>query len=288
MQKVIALGFFDGVHLGHGAILRRTSEFAEKTGAAPAVLTFDRSPCKDGKLLTSVSDRKGLIRRLYGIEDVIALPFDEALRQTPWDAFLDDLCKTQDAAGFVCGWDYRFGSGAMGTTDCLQAYCKERGLGCEIVGRTELDGITVSSTYLRELISQGETERAIDFYGHPHTLTGEVVSGRQIGRQMGVPTANVFYEDSVLLPQNGVYAVKAVVDGVRYRGVCNVGSRPTVDGKQVVVEVWLPGQNLDLYGRQLRVEFYKKLRDERKFFSLQELAREIMKNALQAEAYFSE
>ncbi len=288
MQKVIALGFFDGVHLGHGAILHRTCELAERYGAAPAVLTFDRSPCKDGRLLTSVADRKSLIRRLYGIEDIIVLPFDETLRQTPWDTFLDQLVQTQNAACFVCGWDYRFGSGAAGTTDCLQAYCKEKGIGCQIVDRTELDGITVSSTYLRELIAQGQTERAIDFYGHPHTLTGEVVSGQQIGRQMGVPTANVLYEDGILLPQNGVYAVKATVDGVRYRGVCNVGSRPTVDGKQIVVEVWLPGQSLDLYGRQLRVEFYKKLRDERKFFSLQELAREIMKNALQAEAYFSE
>lgn len=288
MQKVIALGFFDGVHLGHGALLRRTTELAKRSGAAPAVLTFDRNPGKDGKLLTSVYDRVSLIRRLYGIEDVIVLPFDKTLRQTPWDKFLDHLVQTQDACCFVCGWDYRFGSEAAGTPACLQAYCKEHNLGCEVVGRTELSGITVSSTYLRELIAQGETERAADFYGHPHTLSGEVIHGQQIGRQMGVPTANVAYEDSVLLPQNGVYAVKTVIEGIKYRGVCNVGSRPTVDGTQVVVEVWLPGQNFDLYGKTVRVDFYKKLRDERKFFSLQELSREIMKNAVQAEAYFSE
>lgn len=288
MQKVIALGFFDGVHLGHGALLRRTTELAETYHAAPAVLTFDRNPGKDGKLLTSVSDRISLICRLYGIEDVIVLPFDEALRQTPWDAFLDQLVRTQDAVCFVCGWDYRFGSEAAGDPACLKRYCEEKHLGCEVIGRTELDGITVSSTYLRELIAQGDMERAAGFYGHPHTLTGEVVYGQQLGRTMGVPTANIAYEDSVLLPQNGVYAVKAVVDGIKYRGVCNVGSRPTVDGTKIVVEVWLPGQNLDLYGKHVRVEFYKKLRDERKFFSLQELQREIMKNALQAETFFSE
>lgn len=285
---MIALGFFDGVHLGHGALLRRTIELAETYHAAPAVLTFDRNPGKDGALLTSVSDRVSLIRRLYGIEDVIVLPFDEALKGTKWDAFLSDLRKAQNAVCFVCGWDYRFGSEAEGDPACLKRYCEENHLGCEVVGRTEIDGITVSSSYLRELISQGETERAMDFYGHPHTLTGKVVHGQQLGRTMGVPTANVAYEDGILLPQNGVYAVKAVIDGIRYRGVCNVGSRPTVGGTQIVVEVWLPGQNLDLYGRTVRVEFYKKLRDERKFFSLQELQREIMKNALQAEAYFSE
>lgn len=288
MQKVIALGFFDGVHLGHGALLRRTKELAAARGLTPAVLTFDGNPGKSGLLLTSVSDRAALISQLYGIDEVICLPFDEALRQTEWDAFLDSLVHTYDAAMLVCGWDYRFGCGGTGTPAMLQTYCAAHGIGCEVIDRLEIDGITVSSTHLRALIAAGETEEAMHFYGHPHILSGEVVHGQEIGRQMGVPTANVAHKDGVLLPQNGVYAVIATVDTKRYHGVCNIGSRPTVEGKGIVVEVWMPGQSFDLYGKTLQIEFYRKLRDERKFFSLQELQREIAKNAIQAEAYFAE
>lgn len=288
MQKVIALGFFDGVHLGHGALLRRTKELAAAYGAIPAVLTFDRNPGKEGKLLTSVTDRTALLRELYGIEDVICLPFDDTLRQTAWEAFLRTLVRTQNAVCLVCGYDYRFGRGGFGTPALLCDWCKAHKLGAEVIDRLELDGTTVSSSYLRTLIAEGEMEQAAKFYGHPHILSGEVVHGQQLGRQMGVPTANVAYSDDVLLPQNGVYAVKAIYQGNAYIGVCNVGSRPTVDGKNVVIEVWLPGQSFDLYGQTLRVEFYTKLREERKFFSLQELQREIVKNAVQAKEYFSE
>lgn len=286
MQKVIALGFFDGVHLGHGALLRRTRELAARYGAAPAALTFDRSPGKDGGLLTSVSDRVRLIRTLYGIEDVIVLPFDETLRQTPWDAFLRGLAETQSAVCFVCGWDCRFGRGAEGDPERLRAFCDANGLGCEIVPKMELDGITVSSTYLRQLVAAGDMERAAAFYGHPHTLSGEVIRGRGFGRQLGTPTANIAVEPDVLLPQNGVYAVRAELAGAVYTGVCNVGTRPTVDGRTLTVEVWLPGQQLDLYGKTLTVGFYRKLRDEQNFPSADELRTQILLDAAQTAAYF--
>lgn len=287
MQKVFALGFFDGVHLGHGALLRRTKELADQYGAGSAALTFDRNPGKEGSLLTSVSDRTGLIRTLYGIDEVLVLPFDETLRQTPWENFLSQLVRTQNAVCFVCGYDCRFGKGAEGTPEKLRRFCEAKNIGCEIIPRTELDGITVSSTYLRQLIADGDTERAVRFYGHPHTLSGKVISGQQLGRRLGTPTANIACEDGVLLPQNGVYAVKAKTDGATYTGVCNIGTRPTVDGKDTAVEVWLPGQQLDLYGKTLTVDFYKKLRDERKFASLDDLKDEILRNAAQAEAYFA-
>lgn len=286
MQKVIALGFFDGVHLGHGALLRRTRELAAQYGAQPAALTFDRSPGKDGKLLTSVADRIFLIRTLYGIEDIIVLPFDEKLRQTPWDVFLRNLTQTQNAVCFVCGYDCRFGSGAAGNPERLQAFCNENGLGCEVVPAQVIDGITVSSTYLRQRVAAGQMAQAAGFYGHPHTLSGGVVRGRQLGRRLGTPTANIAPDPGVLLPQNGVYAVRAYVDGASHTGVCNIGTRPTVDGRTVTVEVWLPEETADLYGRQMRLEFYEKLRDEQKFPSLDALRAQILRDAAQAKAYF--
>lgn len=286
MQKVIALGFFDGVHLGHGALLRRTRELAPQYGAVPAALTFDRSPGKDGGLLTSVSDRVSLIRKLYGTEEVLVLPFDEDLRQTPWDAFLRRLVETQDVVCFVCGYDCRFGRGAEGSPERLQAFCEENGLGCEVVPAVALDGITVSSTHLRQLVAQGDVAQAARFYGHAHTLSGEVVPGRQLGRTLGTPTANIAAAPGVLLPQNGVYAVKASIDGTEHIGVCNIGTRPTVNGKDVTVEVWLPDEKNDLYGKSVQIDFFKKLRDERKFPSLDALREQILLDAANAKAYF--
>lgn len=283
---MIALGFFDGVHLGHGALLRRTSELAAQYGAAPAALTFDRDPGKGGELLTSVSDRRSLILRRYGIEDVLVLPFDDALRQTPWEVFLQGLVTQQEAVCFVCGYDYRFGHGGEGTPALLKEFCAGHKLGCAVVPQMKLDGRTVSSTLLRELIADGDMEQAMRFYGHPHTLSGEVVHGRHLGRKLGAPTANIACADGVLLPHSGVYAVRAFAEDAAYTGVCNVGTRPTVGGSTVSVEVWLPGQSLDLYGKTLRLDFYKKLRDERKFSSIQELKHQIAHDAAQAMAYF--
>lgn len=284
---MIALGFFDGVHLGHGALLNHTTRLAMFYDAVPTVLTFDRDPGKGGGLLTSVSDRCDLIRRRYGIEQVLVLPFDDTLRQTPWDVFLQTLVIEREAVCFVCGWDYRFGHGGEGTPALLKEYCTGHGLGCAVVPQMKLDGKTVSSSLLRQLVADGDMEQAAYFYGHPHTLSGTVVHGQRLGRTLGTPTANIAYTDGILLPQYGVYAVRAVVEETAYIGVCNVGSRPTVAGKNATVEVWLPGQSLELYGKTVRVEFFKKLRDEQRFPSLQALQQQILLDASQAEAYFS-
>ena len=283
---MIALGFFDGVHLGHGALLNHTTRLAMFYDAVPAVLTFDRDPGKGGGLLTSVSDRRSLIRRRYGIEEVLVLPFDETLRQTPWEVFLQGLVTQQEAVCFVCGWDYRFGHGGEGTPALLKEFCAGHSLGCAVVPQLKLDGKTVSSTLLRQLVADGDMEQAMRFYGHPHTLSGEVVHGCRLGRKLGAPTANIAYADGILLPRSGVYAVRAFAEDAAYAGVCNVGTRPTVGGSTVSVEVWLPGQSLDLYGKTLRLDFYKKLRDERKFSSVQELKCQITHDAAQAAAYF--
>ena len=288
MQKVIALGFFDGVHLGHGALLRRTNALAAQYGAEPAVLTFDRNPGKNGKLLTSVADRSSLISELYGIDTVICLPFDEALRSTAWDSFIRTLVRQQEAVCLVCGWDYRFGSSGEGTPELLQSLCKELQIGCEVVDRTQLHGITVSSTYLRQLVAAGDMEQATEFYGHPHILSGEVVHGQQLGRQLGTPTANLFCGEDILLPQRGVYAVKALIEGREYAAVCNVGQRPTVSGTETVIEAWLPEQSFDLYGKTICLSFLRKLRNEQKFPSLDALREQILRDAEQAKAYFED
>ena len=282
MARVIALGFFDGVHLGHGALLSKTAEIASALGLTPAVMTFDRSPGKDGLLLSSVADRILLIRTLYGIEEVQVLPFTESFMHMSWDEYLALLVRDYDASHLVCGYDYRFGYRGAGDPALLGAWCRDHGLGFDVVPQCTLEGTVVSSTYLRELITAGDVERAARFYGHRHLLSGTVTTGRHLGHTLGFPTANLEPDATICLPKDGVYAVLAKTGGARYVGVCNVGSRPTVGGHHRRVETWLDGFEGDLYGKPLSIWFDTFLRPERTFPDLESLRKEIFRNRDQA------
>ena len=203
----------------------------------------------------------------------------------PWEMFLEKLvaCGT---AGFVCGCDFRFGNRGEGNAVKLQEFCRKRNLACSIVADQTIDGIRVSSTHIRDLLEQGEMEQAVRFLGHPHILTGEVVTGRKIGRTIGIPTANLAVPKDVAQLRHGVYACKATVEGKTFLAVTNVGNRPTVGGHVVTVEPWLLDFKGDLYGKTLTLEFYSFLRPERKFDSLEELKEEIRKNAQQTREFF--
>ena len=285
MKRIIALGFFDGVHLGHQTLLNTTRRLADETGAAACAMTFDRSPGKGG-LLNTLADRTRLLKTLGGMDEVLVLPFDEALMHTPWDVFAARLTDELGAIALVCGWDYRFGDRAQGDADKLTAFCKARGLPCEVLPPLVLDGRTVSATLLKSLVSAGAVEDALRYYGHPHTLSGTVVTGRGLGHRLGFPTANLLPEPTLLLPKNGVYAVRGTVDGICRTGVCNVGTKPTVDGHALCVETWLDGDFGPLYGKMLTVDFYKYLRPERKFESLDALKAEIFRNQAESRDYF--
>lgn len=289
-EKVIyALGFFDGVHLGHQALLAACRQLAEQNGSKAGVITFTSHPevllsSQPPQLINTVKDRERLLRA-HGIDTVIALPFDKQLMNTHWSTFLDQLLM-QGAAGFVCGSDFRFGAGGSGTAKKLSAFCRSRQLPHAIVPQQLLEDIRVSSTYIRQLIAQGEMDRAVRFLGHLHVLTGEVVSGRKLGRTIGIPTANLLIPEGLVEPRHGVYACKAIVDNKEYLAVTNVGNRPTVGGHRVTVEAWLLDFEGDLYGKELTLAFYKFLRPEQKFSSLEELKAEIQKNALQTRKIF--
>lgn len=294
-KTVIALGFFDGVHRGHGALLRKAAERAGELNAAPAVFTFDRSPKEfvTGKpvlLINSNDDRRDIIRRVYGIQRVIFAPFDREMMTMPWQDFITELLvKQYGAVHLVAGHDYRFGHKNEGTVERLREKCRELGLGCDIIPKVELEGITVSSTYIRTLLEQGDVERAALFLGHPHCLSQTVRHGQRLGRTIGIPTVNLAVPAHVLTPERGVYITRAFLpDGRSCPGVTNVGTRPTVtDGNTVSVETYLLGFDGDLYGQTVRLEFHKRLRGEVKFPSLEALRQEILRNVAETEAYFA-
>ena len=290
MKKIFALGFFDGVHLGHQALLARCCTIAQKQGAKACAITFRQHPQSlflddPPKLINKEQDRQNLLRQ-YGIGPIISYPVVKEIMSMPWEDFLNELVK-HGAVGFVCGNDFRFGNRGEGNAQKLIAYCRERDLTYSIVEEQLLDGVRVSSTHIRSLLERGEMEEAVRFLGHPHILSGEVVGGRRIGRTIGVPTANLVLPEEVIVPRYGVYACKVYWEGAEHLAVTNIGSRPTVEGHHVTVEPWILDFSGDLYGKQLRLEFYSFLRPERKFSSLEELRLEIQKNAEQTLEFFA-
>lgn len=287
MQKtVFAFGFFDGVHIGHAALLERAKARAAELDAIPAVLTFDAHPDTFVKgapvpLLNSSHDRDYILCRFFAIERVYYIHFNAETMRMDWREFLDQTVAAYHAAGFVVGEDFRFGNGGAGSAALLSEYCADRGLGCDVIPAVVRDGRTVSSTWVRELVQEGEIAEANALLGHPHLLTDTVRTGFRLGRAMDYPTVNMRFEDGVLVPRRGVYATKILLPEGERAAVTNVGVRPTFDegGNRVTVESHIFDYAADLYGKRLCVEFRAFLRPERPFASAGALQVQIAKDA---------
>jgi len=318
-KRVVALGFFDGMHIGHSALLKKVTEVSHEAGLTPSVMTFNTHPMSfvSGKslpLITSYEDRIGLIYRTFGIDDVILLQFDRETAELPWDAFIDRLLADHGARCLVAGFDFRFGCGGEGNSELLEKKCAELQIGCEIIPEVKYNGITVSSTLIRDLLASGDLDQANKFLGHPHVLTGVVQSGSRLGRTMGIPTINMCFEEGVIVPSFGVYATRVYLlpeplhtgeayktggndkgcvnrngdvylqynicaDEDCYYGVTNIGVKPTVDNSgRLAAETHILDYNGDLYGKTVRIEFYKHLRAEVKFNDLCELKAQIQQD----------
>ena len=293
-KRAIALGFFDGVHIGHAALLEKTKQRAGELGVMPSVLSFDVHPDtlvfhKQVPLINSAIGREEIIRRCFGIQNVVFIHFNQHVMRMPWEEFLRSLVEELNVCHIVVGHDFCFGYRGEGTAQRLSTYCAEHGLGCDVIPPVLMDGQIVSSTHIRELIQNGQIEEANRWLGHPHTLSDTVHSGYHLGRKLGSPTINMFFPDGVLIPRHGVYAAKVFLEnGQSYIAVTNVGVRPTVSAEnRVSVESHLLDYSGNLYGRQARLEFYSFLRDETKFDSFEALSDQIRRDAENARAYFA-
>ena len=289
-KRIFALGFFDGVHLGHQALLRECVRLARAMECETAAITFERHPHSFYRaavppLLTTFPDRERLLRR-YGIEEVYPLPVNKKIMSTPWEVFLQELME-RGAAGFVCGHDFRFGSRGEGNVEHLRRFCMEHALPVVVVAEQRLDGVRISSTYIRRQIEEGDMATAVRFLGHGHLLTGTVVTGRKLGHKLGFPTANIELPQGVIVPRHGVYACRAFVGETGYMAVCNVGNRPTVQGHQVRTETWLLDFEGDLYGQDVTLEFLYFLRSEQKFESLDALKAAVLADAENTRKFFA-
>ena len=284
MKRVIALGFFDGVHLGHAALLNKARQEADRLGCTAAALTFERHPDevifrRRTPLLNTLEQREALMKDAFGMDEVITLPFDRAMMQMPWEQFAEEILRGQFAAqAVVCGHDFTFGHKGEGNAERLQ---EKFGACCHVIEAVELNGEVVSSTAIRGYLQQGDTEKANEMLGRNHFLTGTVIHGKHLGRKIGIPTANLLLSESTVTPAYGVYA--SLVDGCP--AVTNIGIRPTLDDGEIpTVESRLLDFSGDLYGKTVKVELLHYLRPERKFASVEELKAQIMLDTEQTKA----
>lgn len=292
-KTIFALGFFDGVHIGHAALLNTCRELAQEGSFHSGVVTFSAHPDtlvlgSTPQLINTIPDREWLLNNAFGMDTVVTLPFDKQMQNCPWREFLELLQRDYNAAGFVCGADFRFGAKGRGDAAQLAVYCRKMGLSWAVVPEQIIDGIRVSSTYIRSRIQAGDMAAAVQYLGHPHILRGEVVHGRHLGSTLGIPTANLHLPPELAVPRFGVYLCRCLVDGQAYPAVTNIGTRPTVEGHHVTVEPWILDYDGDLYGKKIMLEFYDFLRPEQKFPDLTALKQEILRNAQQTRDYFRE
>jgi len=289
----LAIGVFDGVHLGHRQILRQTMADAQQHEAVSVVLTFDRhpnsivAPGQVPPLIYSLSQKARAIEEL-GPDFLLLLHFDKGFSQQTGEQFVRNLVGAAGPIRSVCvGADFVFGYRRSGDVALLQRLGKELGFGVHGLSAVALDGKPVSSTRIRQAVAAGDLDQASQMLGRAYSLGGRVVRGDGIGRQLGYPTANIEVA-GMLLPPNGVYAVHAKTEKQRWRAVLNIGCRPTLSQPepQLRVEAHLLGFEGDLYGQELELVFAAKLRDETKFGSMAELREQIGKDIQQAQAGF--
>ncbi len=280
--RALALGTFDGVHAGHRAVIGRALELARERGLTSAVVTFDRhplsviDPSRVPRLLTSNDEKIRLIEEL-GPDELILLPFDERFAAlTPSEFCRDLLAGRLRARVVVVGENFNFGAHGAGDAAQLRACGAASGYEVEICGLVTERGAAISSTRIRRLLHDGELEEVREILGRPPSATGTVVHGDKRGRTLGVPTANVDVEAGTIFPGRGVYAARALVDGRWYRSAVNIGHNPTFQSREeptthVTVEAFLLDFSDDIYEREIRLDFLHKIRDERRFESVEAL-----------------
>ncbi|MDD4734500.1 MAG: bifunctional riboflavin kinase/FAD synthetase [Kiritimatiellae bacterium] len=267
---VLAIGFFDGVHLGHRAVLEEAVRRAREAGGEAWVMTFDPhplsviNPSSAPRLLTSADHKCRLFEEL-GLDGCILMSFDRAMQQRSPEDFFHLL--TEQIPGLlriVVGRNWTFGSGHRGDTALLRSLAETRGIRISVVPQVISGDGSISSTRIREAVLMGDLEQARAWLGRPFSIFGQVVHGHKIGRELGYPTANVKPHNEVHLP-DGIYAARAKLDGETYPGAAYVGCRPTFQGTAWVVEIFLLDQRFDLYGRDMEIQFLHKVRDDRAF-----------------------
>lgn len=290
---VVTIGTFDGVHHGHQKILNRVTEIAKEKSLTSVLLTFFPhprmvlQPDSDLKLINTIEERQQLIAT-NGIENIVTHPFSlEFARTSAHDYVKNILVDQLKAAVVVIGYDHRFGRNRAASINELEEYGKEFNFKVVQISKKEVEEVTVSSTKIRQAIEAGDMVTTFNYLNRPYSVQGKVEQGKAIGRTINYPTANLkIAEKYKLLPKNGVYITSSLIDGKRVYGMTNIGVNPTVSIRnEKTIETFYLDFSGDLYGRTMQLDFHKRLRDELKFNSMEELKAAMKKDEANTRAY---
>lgn len=278
-----AIGDFDGVHLGHRRVI--SAAVSNRYGHTPAVYTFENN-CKNARIITDNNTKKKLIKSL-GIEKIIFDDFSKIKNLSPERFIKEVLIDKYGIASIVCGTDFRFGKNAEGDVELLKELSKRYKLGFEAVNQYNFTGEKLSSSKIREQISDGDMESAAKALGHRFCTTGNVIHGKHLGSENSTPTVNIEFKKNNIVPAYGVYVTIAEIDGKKYNSVSNIGIRPSVEnGHKPNIETHILDFDKNIYGREITVEFIKMIRPEIKFKNQELLFDQIRKDIQMAKSYF--
>lgn len=284
-QTIATLGTFDGVHLGHGRIIERLTQSATDEGCESLVLTFFPHPRmvlqNDGsiKLLNTIDERASLLEKA-GLDNLIVHPFDQKFSQMEAEEFVKSILVDHfHIKKIIIGHDHRFGKNRAADINDLIAFGKKYNFDVEQISAEEIDEVSISSTKIRNALTHGNITLANEYLGYNYSLTGTVIQGKQLGRTINFPTANLkIEEDYKLIPQNGVYIVKSFIAEKWVYGMMNIGTNPTVNGQNQSIEVHYLDFSDDLYSQKITVELLQRIRSEEKFPSFDALKQQLEKD----------
>lgn len=283
-SSCLALGVFDGVHLGHRKVILNAVNKAQKSGATAGVVTFSKHPRffitkSQPSMIISLEERLKLFEEL-GVEAAVVLDFDEKLAGMTAKDYLEKvLIGCFNAKSITIGYNHRFGCDKQGNSAFLREYSKKYGYEVSVISPVKIDNHVVSSSAVRKFVLKGDADSAAKFLGRSFKVAGAVIHGQHLGRSLGFPTANLSLPDEIIVPLEGVYSGLVKIDSKVYHAVINVGKRPTIgDLKKDLVEAHILDFDEDIYGRIIEVSFFKRIRDEKKFDSLDELKAQIQKD----------
>jgi len=291
-QSVITIGTFDGVHVGHRAIMQRLVAAAKEQGLVSAVLTFFPHPRmvlqknSDIKLINTLSEKKQLLEDI-GLDYFVVEPFTYEFSRLSALEYVRDILVTQlKAKKIIIGYDHRFGRNRNADIQDLKKYGEQFGFEVEEISAQQLDEVSVSSTKIRKALAQGDIHTANTYLGYAFTIQGVVTKGKALGRTIGYPTANLHVPQTYkLIPKNGVYVVKALVNNTLTYGITSIGTNPTVGGTAKSIETFFLDTSTDLYGKELQLQFLQHIREEATFKDLESLKQAIQKDEAFARDY---
>lgn len=276
---MVTIGTFDGVHVGHRKIISRLVNVAKKEGISSTILTFFPHPRmvlqKDMgvRLINTIQERKDILEKT-GIDHLVVHPFTKAFSRLTARDYVESILVNQlHAKKIIIGYDHRFGRNRTADIETLRDFGREFDFEVEEISQQDIDDVAVSSTKIRKALSEGDLDKANTYLGRPFILSGKVIRGKQIGKKLSFPTANLYIEENYkLIPKNGVYVVRSKIDGQQVYGMMNIGTNPTVaESDMQNIETHFFDFEKDIYNQDLRIEVLTRIRDERKFDSLEEL-----------------